>query len=37
MAYGKPLDSLTVLGGVSLLDTDVDGETPLAPRTPRPT
>ena len=26
MAYGKPLDSLTVLGGVSLLDTDVDGE-----------
>ena len=26
MAYGKPLDSLTVLGGISLLDTDVDGE-----------
>lgn len=26
MAYGKPLDSLTVLGGISLLDSDVDGE-----------
>ena len=34
MAYGKPLDSLTVLGGVSLLDTDVDGEKAIgAPET----
>src|SRR5699024_10431443 len=26
MAYGKPIRNLTVLGGVSFLDADVDGD-----------